>query len=591
MIETVDAEPLVFDFSKSGAASSHASAHGAPSSYAAAGDDAQSLYSTSSNFTTYSYAAHDDDLLHHHQLDPDDLKRYIALLGERPYEFLPPVQEGGLPPLEAMNIPHYDPVQYNYNPNKTQRATKMAEARRGPKYMLTYLHRKMRYSPPRTARARGSGGELRPAFSNASAISMGTAATTLGTLGASTHTVTLSTPLTPPPPLPKVPPGYASSVSGASQAPKTSSTPSIFSKLKQRMVASRAPPSPVASPQGSDHEAAAVDTVDAAAVSPTSSHNIDKKPGSSKNQVKPVSSLPTHHAYVPPHHDPHKKRTPSLFSVASSLRHHHLAPSRTAGGTPASPIQRIKKTHKYLANMGTIRLRGGDKRPFEIIVDPRFPHSYLDMDALIRESASATEDHQRKFNLLAASFEIVATPVYNAESEYNRVCIDIELVPRNLPADDLAGFERYLYGDEEATGNQEEEENTGDANEKADQVGDLPRRRLKTRSFFSNSESSSASALGKKRTFNNAAAAGFSLYAPNPLPTQQPKPSTKPCIPLATKPEETAADKAQRIQNEAFVNQWHEDSKSIITLMPLSPYNCVLGRDWLAALYNSAYKK
>lgn len=517
MIETIDAEPLVFDFTKNSSSSC---------------DDTASIYSTTSNFTTYT--TQDD------YLDPEDLRYYLGLLDERPYEFMPPVA-GGLPPLEAMNIPYYDPLQYKLNPSQTQQAVQVTEAKRGPRYMLTYLHKKMKFNPRREGHE--SDLALKPVFSGGSAISMATAT--------SGNTITTTMPISPP--LPPIPSAYE----------KDMSKSGVFSKFKKRSK-NKVPPSPMASPPVSDHEpldhsdSDDLLTANAAVVSycpsnnsisPTSSHG--KKtllPSSVSSKSAPLSTVPSR-----------RKKTPSIFSMSLGK------------SSKRSPIKQIKKTHKYLANMGTIRLRGCEKRPFEIVVDPRFPHSYIDMDAVIRETTSAADKH--KVNLLSASFQIVATPVYNAESEHNRVCIDIELVPKGVGYD---------------TGSRPQSVT-------ADNFMNVRQTPAAATSKSIFTKPTLSKAVLRKRAFN--ATPNFSLHSTIPQSTQnyaktrvQTDVKTPDADAPATQREETTEERAQRIQNEAFASQWYEDSKDIIALMTLSPYNCVLGQDWLNKLYQSAYK-
>lgn len=104
----------------------------------------------------------------------------------------------------------------------------------------------------------------------------------------------------------------------------------------------------------------------------------------------------------------------SLSSSSSSTSSHQ--------GTPHHHV--FRKSNPYLENFGTLQLRqSGTRIPFTVIIDPRFPHSFIDMDAIVRESSKFHD-----FDLLARAFKVVATPRYSPENPQNRVVIDIELI-------------------------------------------------------------------------------------------------------------------------------------------------------------------
>lgn len=151
---------------------------------------------------------------------------------------------------------------------------------------------------------------------------------------------------------------------------------------------------------------------------------------------KKVFTQATGHAPGSGHGDSHHNISPSssnrsnklLISLSSSS-------SSSTSSHPRVPRQLVfKKSHPYLENIGTLQLhKSGPRIPFTVLVDPRFPQSYIDMEAIVRESSNV-----RDFDLLARAFKVVATPRYTPESPNNRVVIDVELIKAVLD-DDNAG--------------------------------------------------------------------------------------------------------------------------------------------------------
>ncbi|KAF5098239.1 hypothetical protein D0Z00_002119 [Geotrichum galactomycetum] len=133
----------------------------------------------------------------------------------------------------------------------------------------------------------------------------------------------------------------------------------------------------------------------------------------------------SHHNISPSSSNRSNKLLISLSSSSSSTSSHNQ-------GLPRQLV--FKKSHPYLQNIGTLRLhKTGPRIPFTVLVDPRFPHSYIDMEAIVRESSNV-----RDFDLLARAFKIVATPRYSPEDPHNRVVIDVELIKAVID-DDNAG--------------------------------------------------------------------------------------------------------------------------------------------------------
>lgn len=538
MIETVDAEPIVFDFSASASASRPE-------------PDTFSIYSRISNVSTHSVNSEDDP-------DLDDLKYYLEQLPDRPSEYLPPVA-GGLPPLEALNIPYYDPLQVKFNPTTTQQDALRVEAKRGPRYMLMYLMRKLRYRPPNLARQN----HLKP---HSSAKTMATVASdgsdgSIGTIKSTMTNGTVSAPNRMPasPPLPPLP---------ANEKP-ASPRFKFVSRLMHKKSASKVPPSPLASPPVSDQELLVHASDSDASLNGTHpvkplSLSDPESPQSQSPTISKKSSIPGAKSYVPPAPSV-KKKAPSILNVVMSRM------------SKPSPIRQIKRSHKYLANMGTIRLQGCEKRPFELIIDPRFPKSYIDIDALIRETTQGGKD---KFNLLSAQFQIIATPVYNAESTHNRVCVDLEVRPLSMGGLDPRFRPQSITKDT--------------INRIQQNPAPHPAKNV---SNFTNQNNRKDQSARKALTYNTMP--NFSLYSTIPASTQKyasklqnhTASSSQPAHPVEEEYRETEEDRIQRLRNEEFESQWAEDSKDIITLMNLQPYNCILGRDWLAKLYEAAYRR
>lgn len=351
----------------------------------------------------------------------DDLQQYILQLESRPFAIMPPVA-GGLPSLEAMNIPYYDANQYKYNPNTDQKKTKQVQAKRGPRYMLTFIYKNMGY------RCLGRDNEL-------SAVS--SLASTIGPHGQST--VSLALPLQI-----QLPPTPTSPVTPQSLE---SNRKGLFSKLKQKVSVRQIAPS---TPEASEHE-------DSSSLS--SGRSNTSLPAT---QNTPASSIPHHQFNLDFLEEPSSRPASRAFSteakkkgslmgmVSNKLNLNSTAspPSRRTSSifshAPAPSSKFAKKSHKYLANMGTIQLPGSsEKRDFELIIDPRFPHSYISMDAIRRETASI--ENSSNSRVLNEPFQVVATPVYNPESEYNRVTIEITLIP--IPSEPVVAVEEEVIPD------------------------------------------------------------------------------------------------------------------------------------------------
>lgn len=113
MVETVNAEPIKFNFSNELSTTQ-------PSA------DTTSLYS--------------NDL---HQISRDELLKYFSHLENRKYAVIPTVGNSGLPALEAMHIDHFDPAMVE----------KMAKeySRRGTFYLLMFIKRQLGFKPARSS--------------------------------------------------------------------------------------------------------------------------------------------------------------------------------------------------------------------------------------------------------------------------------------------------------------------------------------------------------------------------------------------------------------------------------------------------------
>lgn len=363
------------------------------------------------------------------ELGLDDLQQYILQLESRPFAIMPPVVAGGLPSLDSMNIPFYDANQYKYNPTTDQKKTNKVQAKRGPRYMLTFLHKNMGY------RWLTRDNEL-------SAVS--TLASTIGPHGQSTGSLALPLQI-------QLPPTPTSPVTPQSSQ---SNRKSVLSKLKQKVSIRQLAPS---TPEASEHEDS----------SSLSSGRSNTSLSATQNTAVPssASSIPHHQFNLDFLEEPSSRPASRAFSTEAKRKRSLMGmvsnkltlnptaspPSRRASSifsqNPATSSKFAKKSHKYLANMGTIQLPGSsEKRDFELIIDPKFPHSYISMDAIRRETASI--DNNSNSRVLNEAFQVVATPVYNPESEYNRVTIEITLIP--IPATPTVTVEAEVVPDHDA---------------------------------------------------------------------------------------------------------------------------------------------
>lgn len=364
-------------------------------------------------------------------LTHEDLRIYTSHLSSRPYAIIPPVGKTGLPSLDEMNIPHYDPSQLKFSPNADQRRDMRVQARRGPRYMLTFLNKKLGFEASQDGQPAIRRDSLSLSITSSVVSSRPPPAngSSHGSHGARGASLTI--------PAAHVNEMYARQSQSAQhlQLPLTPTSPQqqsaarasiIFSKLKKKVslgtasptaatTAARKPPSPMPSEEEADLSSMS---------SRTSSLNLNAHPSNTTHITVPASASqpqsPT--TIVSAFTRSKPKKAPSILSFISSTRSTSNGIPHTISLHDAVP-QGIKKSHKYMANMGKMRFEGSDTATdFELIIDPKFPRSVIDVRAILREA----KDHTA---LLANQFQVIATPVYNPESQYNRVSVEITIIP------------------------------------------------------------------------------------------------------------------------------------------------------------------
>lgn len=416
-VETIDAAPLVFDFSNPSAGGienkyARSATPSAPASLDSPTPDHESIANA--------YIIHnddpffdDDDHEHHHSYIPqEELKHYLEQLKARNSIIIPPVVARGLPALETMNIPNLDREKMKTTPNPAQLTVLTAESLRGPKYLLSFVATKLGYSPP-------SSNSQREPEESLHSSSTSTLSSSRVSIENGTQTVT------PDAQVPDVPVKPASA----------SSSKSVFSRLRTKVTMIRssnntALPSPssavsipeLQSPPSLSHNARSV-SHNTGSVSSASTFSSVKSTGSIPLLAK---ADPTRHASAAsprapaiPVSDPYRLQPVSTRMSAKFL------PKRSSRKSAAeAAVPRIKSSHKYLHNVGTLQIDGSPAQPFDVIVDPRFPFSFIDMDAIMAETSRAGN---REF--MARVFSVLATAVYNPESKHNRVVIQVEIVP------------------------------------------------------------------------------------------------------------------------------------------------------------------
>lgn len=422
-------------------------------------------------------------------LSPDEVQQFIDQIKTRSFATIPPVGRRGLPPLEVMNIPHYDSVQWNVSPSADQRLTQRVQARRGPRYMLSFINKKLGYHLPELSEKDGDDRNLQRVWTMASAMTTASSFSNLNSLRTEITPTTL-----------QVRPQQLTPTSPElSRSTQQQVRDGVFAKLKKKVsfVGSRKPPSPAISEHEEEssfsstgssldlttttHCTTSTSIATSSTTGSTAGENLRVADSQSVDAAPPKPSTAAHLLRTPPPsnstpisafsiHNPGKKgnrksttasvlnlvsgtsRSPSL-SLHEVPRTSNSSLSNTAAAGAKSKrksefIRRFKKSHKYLANMGSLQIPGTtEKRQFELIIDPRFPRSYIDMGALLRElthnTGNTAKDDSAISKILTQPFHIVATPVYDPVSVYNRVVIECKLIPMQVmsPASPITPFE------------------------------------------------------------------------------------------------------------------------------------------------------
>lgn len=435
IVETIDAAPLTFNFSNpsAGGTATHLNLHSYTPSYASSECDKNSITSGPMS-PSMEHDFEDVEPFNHSYISHDDLKHYLDLLMDRKVLTIPPVSGKGLPPLELLNVHQPETQVVATKLTAHQLEVLQRETRRGPKYLLSFISAKLNFHPVPTA---SSG-------SNSASSSQSHSSSATSTYSG-LHTSELD----------------ASLKDIIPQSPLRTkiSTKNVFSRfrskanLNRNSVKEQHPPSPVLS----DHEPLDQDPFTSLTSPPLLPSIANGSPGSCNASLSPVSTFSSTHSaglssaplLQPPQHQQqqqqrrgssHQQRAPPIPGAGSNQLQPTLtqASSKTKSKNKLSQqkkkgkknsnefasVQLIKPSHKYMTNIGTLTIQGSRKQKFEVIIDPLFPVSFIDMDSIMDETTRAGH---REF--LTTSFHVVATPVYLPESKHNRVVIEVELIP------------------------------------------------------------------------------------------------------------------------------------------------------------------
>ena len=150
-----------------------------------------------------------------------------------------------------------------------------------------------------------------------------------------------------------------------------------------------------------------------------------------------------------------------------------------------------------------------------------------------------TAKDRGSLEILATSFQVLATPVYSPESRHNRVVIDIELMPISEAKRHQGMFLRQRKNviDEPVA--------TGD-----DLIPDFSRIDFNSDVVYGRASVPTSGGSGEN----------------------SPTDSDSASVPFAS--------------DEEISLKWFLASHDIINLMNIQPYNCILGRDWLTHLHS-----
>lgn len=352
-------------------------------------------------------------------LTQDDLRTYLNHLPQRTPTKIPPVVAGGLPSLEAMKIPHYDPVRLKFNPNADQKRTIRVQARRGPRYMLSFLSKKMGYKLP--PRGGGGGAAEDPEAWSAVITTDSRLESVWSVVGASTSSL-------------ESPPPYGRKLPLAPTPPQQQVREGVVSKLKKKVSfggsISMSGLRKLPTPEHSEEELSSMSSGASSFIAPVNA-NAPITPILETGPPGDTAAPPQIVSAFTKTKNTKRRKTPSILGFVSAS---HASTTPAGAHTINLPCNGgrsgtgIRRSHKYLANMGVLQFPGSiTKHDFEVIVDPKFPRSIIDISALVREAG-----HERGKDysaLLSNPFHVIATPVYDPECEFNRVSIQFMLVP------------------------------------------------------------------------------------------------------------------------------------------------------------------
>lgn len=215
-------------------------------------------------------------------------------------------------------------------------------------------------------------------------------------------------------------------------------------------------------------------------------------------------------------------------------------PSSSEPGFDLRPIDSVSsmkttlsKMHISLPETARILLNHGsfENKPIEILVDPRQPRSYYNIQAILHE-------------FISTNLTIVATPMYSMENKWNRIEIVITI-----------------------TSNEVSEDGTPLRITNTEKIPNRPPSPPVKRGMFG---------IERPPTYTDLPQS-FSFFGPLP-------PSYKHLSPQSTRSLPFDDFKSD------FYCSWRKKSSNIVQLANLQKHTCILGRDWLDALHDFTYK-
>lgn len=235
--------------------------------------------------------------------------------------------------------------------------------------------------------------------------------------------------------------------------------------------------------------------------------------------------------------------TPTSLSPPSSIL---TSPSTSLSTTTTNSRWRRKHSKKYIANMGVL---ASTNTPFEVLIDPTSSHSYIDPNAFW----GTVSPH-----LQASQFDVIATPSYNPESPFNRVCITISFVPRVSDIDGMAAKRSSTTFTREAL--------------------------MMVNRTSSMKRTMHKYAPAPRQNQFQLGTAGIDVFGYGPLPGYHSRTQSQNTQYSDTNLAGHIKPELKNMETKRFEEKWKVYSRDLIQFAYLAPYNCILGRDWIDKL-------